>query len=250
MPLEKDSVKSSLYASGTVSSCNTNESMHDKIFAIQANIYNVSQTHYFKGWYGGGFTLGNYKVSRVDDLNYPDFDVNAIDSLAGNKFFGTLNLDFGGAIVLPFRRGGEWRVLEFTTSLQNEFGSYLQFRKTLQNNSIKVNGNVPHSFLATIGFGTEFTFKIRNGSLGFKDQYNILLGKDYSHIDPIDYSIVNNYPPEGYKYMSFEYQLTLKNYTGFFQQNMGPTVASFQVGLNYRINSRPLKRKININTVQ
>ena len=245
MPLQRDSIKSALYINSAFTIGGANQGLRDNVYSLQSNIYRAHQFSAFKAWYGAGFTLGNYNVNSIDfirDYDYDGIDTAAINRMAGNKFFGSTNLNAGFTIVLPLGKAGEWRLLSVTGSLQNEFGDYLHFRNNLKNDSIKTSGFARSAVLATVGFSNEIVFRTRTGAFSIHSQYTLLAGKDYKdiyHLTTPDYST------ERYGYFSHTYALTVNNVTGYIQSNIGQRMFNFQTGFNYLFASRSKKAKSN-----
>lgn len=238
MPLQKDTVKSALYLNSALTYGGTNEDVRDVVYSLQTNIYNVHRFSFFKAWYGAGITLGNYKVHSYSSATYANFDVAAVNRLAGNKFFGSTNFNGGLVIVIPMKSGSEFRVAGVSASLQNEFGDYLRFRKTLEEDTIKITGLAANRALGTIGISSEVALKTKSGAFSIQYAWNILTGKNYSNTD-----YLNIAPKKRYSYLSGTLALTVNNITGYLQSNLGTRLLNLQTGVNYRINYGSKKRK-------
>src|SRR3954452_15507123 len=122
LPLISDSVKTSLYANGAITLTGTNQNLHDDVYAFQGNIYNAHQFGRWKAWYGTGLTSGIYHLRAfpLGQVINPNFDTGYINAHAGSYFFGSYNLNGGILYALPLLGGSEWRILQFSPSVQKE----------------------------------------------------------------------------------------------------------------------------------
>ncbi len=172
LPLKKDSVKSCIYYNGTITASAVNQIAEDKVLSLQQNIYNAHQFSAFKAWYGAGFTLGNYKVSKVYERSFfpVTTDTFALNKRAGNKFFGSADLNAGMALTFQLSKGSEWRILSVAGSLQKEFGSYYHFRQSLIKDSVKISGVVKSSWFLLLSTATEIAIKTSTGSFNIKEE--------------------------------------------------------------------------------
>lgn len=231
-PLQKSNEQSALYANGAFSIGNANDALRDNQYAFQGNIYNVHQFSLFKAWYGGGLSLGSYEVTSSHML----IDNRGNKNLEGWKFFGTGNIEGGATVVMPFGNGGEWRVLGISGNLYNEFGKYHSFRNSLNPDS--VSGVATSRTLGSLGFSTEIVGKLRNGSVGWTLQANMMLGSQYKDTE----FGKNPYNKERYSYVSNTVQLTLNELTYYAQANIGVRLLNCQMGVNYKILSSRKKQ--------
>lgn len=239
LPMKAEGAKRQLYANGAFTMGSTNEDSRDQFYNLQGNVYNAHQFGAFKAWYGGGITLGNYRIKKFDSATYnPLFDSAYINNNAGNKSFGSTNLNAGVVVTIPISNQIEWRILGVSASLQNEFGKYLSFRQNIKNNNIEVTGIAPNSLLGTVGLSSELAFGFTEGSFCIKSQVNYLLGKNYKDI----YHGTNpGASVKRYAYLSGNAALTVKDITGFAQINIGERMMNFQTGINYRISKKSKK---------
>lgn len=230
-PLQNGDEKSAFYANGSFTTGLANEYLRDAQYSFQANAYNVHQFSLFKGWYGGGLSLGSYEVGYSSLLiNYAgERNIN------GKKFYGTANLEGGMSFVWPFRYG-EWRVIGVSGNLYNEFGNYLSFRKSVNKDS--VSGVATSATLGSLGFSSEFVGKLRRGEIGYAIQYNTMLGPQYSDLD-FGKGATNaaGYHRQRYGYFATTFHVTINRATYYTQANVGNRILSFQCGINYKISS-------------
>ncbi|MEO8711866.1 MAG: hypothetical protein ABI405_07055 [Parafilimonas sp.] len=226
-PMQTDSTKNTWYLN-TAFSPGYNNNSYDYTFAGQANIYRANTFNHFNIYYGSGITLGNYNA----DLYYSSKRYNNPNLTSStDHFFGSLNVNGGLNFVIPFNQTGEWRVLGLHTSLQQEFGGYLNFRKGFNPDS--VDGVAKSSFLNTVGLSSELAFNLpRNIKLGGFLQYNFLIGTEYKDIyfgENLEAGITR------YQYISLGFFMGFKRYMFFIQSNNGDQMFSASFGMNYRL---------------
>ena len=142
VPLASDTTKSAFYVNGTFLTGGANHNFRDGTNGFTGAIYRSHQFGNFNGYYGLTTTLGDYNIKKYDTAHYrpgslnnyfynSNLDAVAINSMAGHKFFGGVGGIGGISLVLPFKRGGEWRVIQVEGNWQREFGDYLTFRTKL-----------------------------------------------------------------------------------------------------------------------
>lgn len=233
LPGQNDSVKSSLYLNGSLSLGATNFNLRDNVTSFQVNLYNANTFKNFNIWYGGGLTLGNYRVVRIEDSSFVSYE--AINAMAGRKFFGAFNGNAGAAFTIKTGNLGEWRILGAQASLNQEFGDYFNFRQQILKDSVRVNGIAAGKTLGTIGLSTEMLFNANPGNIGIQLQYNTITGKDYKYDNNNRYNSI--YPPSGqrYGYWSSTFSYTNNNTSCYLQGNLGTRLMNFQIGLNQRL---------------
>jgi len=181
IPLRSDSLKSAFYVNSAIFTGSANDYGHDDMFAFQTSLSAGHNFGYFQAYYGAGITLGNYRVNTFDSFGISrSVDYKIINQYAGSKFFGTTGIEAGFNLVIPLGIS-EWRVLGIETSMQQEFGQYLQFRKQLPDSAATLV--VRNSFLTTLGGYSEITAKTNHGSVGFKIAIGTLLGSAYHHLN-------------------------------------------------------------------
>jgi hypothetical protein len=199
--------------------------------------------------YGLNLSLGTYSVNRWDSSYYNyqipatltglytspanPFNARVINQYSGSKFFG--GTGFNGQIngVVPIRRGdrsGEWRFLGIETSLQHEFGDYLQFRKQLPDSAATLIAK--SNFFGTLGLYTELVGKTRQGNFGFRFAAGLILGSSYNGLNIYDNSS-DRYLR--YNYTTFTFHYTWMKYTGYVQTNSATKAFGVHFGMNYRI---------------
>ncbi|HVX26884.1 MAG TPA: hypothetical protein VHB70_11110, partial [Parafilimonas sp.] len=111
LPLKKDSLKRSLYMNGSILAGGANDRTRDAQYALNANLYEANTFNWIRLWYGGGLTMGNYSVKPYDSIEVSAPFAAYINSVAGGKFFGSLNQNAGVAFAIPLGRRSEWRIL-------------------------------------------------------------------------------------------------------------------------------------------
>lgn len=231
LPLKSDSFKAATYASAVFTGGSANDRWRDGVLAFQASLHRGHQFGNFQAYYGAGFSLGSYHVARYDGYDYyyqrPD---SLIHIPRTNQFFGSYGFNGGMNLVKSFANNrGEWRIIGFETSVQNEFGDYQRFRKGLPDSAINIIAK--YSLTATLGVTTEFIRKTRHGtSIGYKIALGgSLISKkkyvgDESNMDPF--------------YFSHTLHVTKGRWTGFGQLNFGLYTGSFQCGINYKLGGK------------
>ncbi len=243
IPLKADSLKSAFYINGAYFGGLANEGGRDAVRTFHTEIAGAHNIGSFQGWYGLGLSLGNYSVTRWDSSFYnylghspsssartaTPFDAKIIDQNAGNKFFGGTGFSGGINGVLPTNRS-EWRFLGIETSLEREFGDYLQFRKQLPDSAATLIER--SNFFGTLGFYTELLGKTRQGNFGFRFATGIILGRSYNNLNIYDNQSKHNLR---YSYTNFTFHYTLLRYTGYWQLDFATKASGSHFGLNYRI---------------
>lgn len=238
IPLQKENIPVANYASLNFMAGGVNDTWHDDTYSFTGAFHRSHNFSILQAYYGGNIVLGNYRVRSYDPVdplsNYNSraFNDSAINTYAGNKFFGAWGVAGGINAVVPLgRRGGEWRVLGTELSFNSEFGEYLHFRRKLPAGAANIVDR--KSAYCTVGFFTELIARFRDGnSLGYKwalvtstrklrdDQYAVYYDP-YLGFLPI--------------YFSQTYHLTLRNTTLYVQWNMGSYAANLQTGFNIRL---------------
>jgi len=181
----------------------------------------------FHLYYGGNVSGGIYNVSSS---NFDELTMNGapINQYSGSKFFGGYGFNGGFNVLVPLSNGGEWRVIGMEGSAQNEFGEYLNFRKSISDSIASiVNKN---SWTGTVGVTSEIIAKRRSGAaFGYKLGIGVGLNtirNYYSHYT------------ESPVYVSNTLHFTKDNITAFWQINLGSYAGSFQMGINYRLGKK------------
>jgi len=225
IPLKSDSLKGATYVNANLTAGSANFDLNDNVFCFNTGLDRSFNFGNFQAYCSGNLSLGNYQLRESPYDNYQPSDT------ANNKFFG--GYGFNGAInvVLPFDDGGEWRIIGLETSLQNEFGNYLQFRKNfLDPNALIVQTS---NWINTLGVYTEFAWPARhNGSFGFK------IASGGTFVSPQHYYGTDSYHRPGY--FTITYRLTKNRTTGFLEWATGTYATNLQLGVNYRLSN--LKR--------
>jgi hypothetical protein len=229
IPPHRDSTKSAFYAAMSFGEGISNYMSRDHLFLFNGNIHRGQNFGHFQAYYGAGLSLGNYHVSNYS-LGYvignPIRDTTINYNTASDQSFGAIGVNGGINYVIPLPRGGEWRAIGIETSLQKEFGSYLNFRKSMVDSNFDILAT--YSLTKTIGLSTEFIWVRKSGTeLGYK----MALGGTIVNS--------NNYLGDNRgdvpMYFSHTFHMTKGNITGYCQINFGDHTDSFQFGVNYRL---------------
>jgi hypothetical protein len=221
--LKSDSVKSSTYINGIVTLGGANQDGRDNVYSFNGNISRSNNLGHFQSYYELGITLGDYVIQQFSETNLtiPPTD----------NFFGAIGFNGGINLVVPIgNNGGEWRVIGVETSLQNEFGNYLSYRKSIKD-STNYGLIETSNWTTTIGGYSEIVWKLKNtNQVGYKISCGTALQNSNSyygyqpHINPV--------------YLLNTFHVTRKKVTGFAQLNISTHAASVQLGVNYRIGKR------------
>jgi hypothetical protein len=240
IPLKSDSIRSAYYANLVYSIGSANDKGFDQVSVAQISIHRGQNFGIFQAYYGGNLSLGTYKVSEFYNSHYRigggwfspiAIPYDTIYHIAGNRqFFGGYGVSGGINLVIKSPRG-EWRALGLETSIQNEFGNYSDFRKSLPDSAANIIFR--KTLAATIGLYTDMIWKSRHNVIyGFKFAGGIMINpvNNYSrteadHIFPLTY-------------VSTTFHMTKDHYTGFTQINLGTYADNFQLGLSYRLGKK------------
>ena len=231
MPMSKDSVKSATYISGALSAGGSNDYFNDEVFSFNGYFHRSHNFDKLQAWYGANLSLGSYNVDRDGYYFNPNY-TNSVYG-GGTKFFGGVGVSGGMNLVVPMGTRHEWRVIGIESTLQNEYGSYLNFRKNLPDSA--ANAIAKNRIFATAGLTTEFVFRRRSGTtLGYK----VAIGSSLQQ-GTRTYFDYNNYGGSiAPMYVSNTFQITRKSVTGFGQLNFGDYAANFQMGITYRLGGK------------
>jgi hypothetical protein len=111
------------------------------------------------------------------------------------------------------------------TSLQYEFGDYLNFRKSLKDSAVDILA-ISHG-TKTLGIFTEFIRRSKKGAeFGYKLSFGTSLVSSATYLGDSS----RNSP----LYFCNSFHLTKERITGFIQFNIGMHCESFQMGVSFR----------------
>ena len=230
IPLKSDSLKLATYASALVTIGGSN-SLNDLLFSFHGNIHKSHNWGIVQGYYGAGIALGSYRF--YENLPYSNFSLNRVTP----KYFGAYGINGGLNLVLNFNTF-EWRAIGLETSVVNEFGKYLSFRKSQADSNLSVLET--NGLLRSLGGTTEFLWKRKSGMVV---GYKIAIGGFF--IPDHNFRGMENFQKP--LYFSNSIHLTKGNLTGFWQFNFGSYNNTFQMGVNYQLRKRTLKNSIGHN---
>jgi hypothetical protein len=151
------------------------------------------------------------------------------------KFFGSYGFS-GGLNIVKSSDRHEWRVLGIETTLQNEFGSYADFRKSLPDSAANVIFR--KTLTATIGLYTDMIWKSRHQRVyGFKFSGGFMLNSrnNYSQVITDIKATKDIFP---LTYFSPCFHATIEKVTGFIQLNFGSYADGFQMGFSYKLGKK------------
>jgi hypothetical protein len=225
IPLQTDSVKKATYFSGVVSFGSTTAS-NDFFYSFQATTHRSLNLGIIQAYYGAGFSAGSYHFDQFNSSIYPGINFQRLSP----KFFGAYGVNAGMNIVFNFG-SFEWRALGVEGLAYNEFGQFLNFRKSAPDSTASVRET--NSMTKSIGGTTEFLWKRKRGIVfGYKMAVGgfIIASKNFLGIE--------NY--ERPMYFSNTMHLTKGNVTAFWQLNFGSYISAFQMGVNYRLGKQKI----------
>jgi hypothetical protein len=232
VPLRSDSLPSAWFVNGTFFSGSSNEQGNgDRVLDFHTNIYRTNNIGFLELYYGLDFTLGDYSVSKYDStgnsytVNYQD-----INKIAGNKFFAGIGLNGGFDFAIPLGRS-EWRIIGLEISGHNEFGNYLKFRNQIPDSAVTFILRDPS--LVTISWTSEFAFKAKYGSWGFKLTNGKVLNAAYKQVYQSLYQESHSYYNS-----SFVFEFTNERFTAYIMDTASPLTLGILFGLNYRITKK------------
>jgi hypothetical protein len=242
IPLKSDSMKTASYGNMAIFSGigNSVKIFGDHVYAFQSSFHRSHNLGNFQAYYGTGFALGSYDVTEYYRVHYATGTYNPFPTdtsyhiPSSNKFFGAYGFNGGLNFVHAFKkRKGEWR-LGVETSLHNEFGKYLGFRRSLPDTAVSLLAT--YEWTKTIGGYMEWLWKRRRSGkiFGFKISggTSIISSNTYKGIE-------NSNSPF---YFSGTFHVTNKNITWFSQLNSGLNTFTFQTGLNLQLGKKTKKR--------
>jgi hypothetical protein len=234
IPLASDSISSSTYINGQLGAGNANDGLSDGVFNFQLNAYRTHQlSRRVQAYYGTGVQTGTYQVESFKNETrvFSSFLDTARINAAGTKAYGSLGIHGGLNFIVPFGGGHEWRI-GMQSAVHKEFGSYLQFRKSLPADS--VDGVVKSSILGAASLQTELAFRMRTGDFCIKGEFGWLLGNGYR-----DAGFGKAYPTRGrFSYFAFTLQRGFDRTGIYMQLTPGNNALFFQTGVNYRLQGR------------
>ncbi len=232
-PLQSDSIQDATYGNILLDAGGANSHFHDEIVIFRPSVYRSHARENCQFYYGTNLTLGNYSVNKYDTNFTTGSSPNGkiINQHAGSKFFGGLGLNLGVNYTIPFRTRHEMR-FGTESSFHYEFGDYLNFRRIVPDSAVTRIHRQRH-FL-TLGVFTEFAFKHRNGSVGFKIALGTPVGKNYINTKT---TTVNSNELFPFIYISPAFQYTNDRWTGSIQLIGSAKAFHFQTGINYRLKS-------------
>ena len=234
IPLKTDSIRSATYLSSNIALGSANFTQNG-VKSITINLHRSQTFNFFQAHYGLDFSIGRYHVTReFPRLNsiYDTAIINEINKNSGAKFFGGYGFEGGLNIVVPIKKNGsEWRILGIETSMQNEFGEYLKFRRNLTDSAAQEN--MKSSFFPTIGITTEIITKTRKGSFGYKIAIGTSLKKEDQNKIGLSGILTSNSDNPFYFVQTIHW--TENKWTTFFQVNFATYCAFLQGGFNYKL---------------
>jgi hypothetical protein len=226
LPRQCDSNQHAWYAAGNIVAGNANAGQVDKTFYAAAHLYKAFKAgKYIQSYIGANVNAGSYKVQQNDNAVF----IRPYNSFLNNSGFGKKNfsgvgINAGVHATISIDKFAEWRIIGLETSLQQEFGDYLAFRKNLSDTSAKIIAR--SSFYSTLGFTSELIVGDAKQYLSLRTAAGTSLNR-YKN----KYNIYTLQPLYFSNSMAYTYQqLTL-----YIQLNIGSRAKSFQSGINVKL---------------
>jgi len=220
IPLRSDSVKSAIYTNGNIT-IGSAEDGRDNVYAFNGNINRSNTFGSFQAYYGIGFTIGDYTIQKLS--------LTSITIPPTDNYFGAYGFSGGINVVVPFGdKGSEWRIVGIETSIQNEFGDYLQFRKS----NVDAKTIESDNWTKTIGGYSEIVWNLQDG---YQFGYKLACGESLV--------AANNYGSYAVPfYVANTFHFARENVIAFAQINIGTYANSLQLGIDYRISKKRRKK--------
>jgi hypothetical protein len=225
IPLQADSLKTATYFSGIVSFGGTTAS-NDFFYSFQASMHRSYNLGIIQAYYGAGLSAGSYHFDQFYSSMYPGPSYQRMSP----KFFGSYGLNAGVNLVFNFG-AFEWRALGVEGLAYNEFGEFLNVRKSAPDSITSVRET--NSMTKSLGGTTEFLWKRKRGTVF---GYKMAVGGFF--VASKNFLGIENY--ERPMYFSNTMHLTKGNVTAFWQLNFGSYISAFQMGVNYRLEKRKI----------
>jgi hypothetical protein len=222
IPVRADSIKSAIYANIHYTVGHANFNSRDDMYDFQGSLSRSHNFGYIQAYYAANITIGNYGVHDYTNtyISYPQTD----------RYFGAYGFNGGVNFVAPLdKKGSEFRV-GIETSLQKEFGDYLNFRKSLPDSSIDILDK--ESFVKTVGIYFDFIRKARKS--GNEIGYKLGFGNSY----PSEGTFTGDDSRVSPAYVSNTFHFAKDRFNGFTQLNIGTKAYSFQIGAGYRLSKK------------
>jgi hypothetical protein len=244
LPQTIDSAHTAVYVQAAFLDGGANQERTDHVDAFRTAISVAHHTGILQAYYGGDLTLGAYRTGIWDTghvglfgpVTLPPGNANYLNSQAGARFFGSAGFN-GGANLVWGMKHSEWRYIGIETSLHQEFGDYLTFRRKLPDTAATLI--IRNPFFATLGFSTEIVKRVRHGARhgewGFRLASGWALGDRYGNSGIYDNESKRTLV---YGYTSFSFHYTYERYTGYLQLTGATQARSLNLGFYYRL-TRP-----------
>ncbi|HEY8734468.1 MAG TPA: hypothetical protein VIL90_07890 [Puia sp.] len=147
IPLHTDSNKTAIYVNAGYSIGSANDRGFDQVSVGQLSIHRSNNFGIFQAYYGVNLSLGACNVAEFYNSHYRyvggwfssvPVPYDTIYHIPGKgEFFGSYGIMGGINLVFDGHRG-EWRAIGIETAIQNEFGNYLEFRKSLPDTAANI----------------------------------------------------------------------------------------------------------------
>lgn len=232
-PLKSENKPFAVYANAAVATGSANEKFRDQVTAFLGAFHAAHQFGNFQAFYGSQLTLGSYYIKPyAPQIGTPPYynshlDETLINPHAGKNSFGALGFSGGINYLVPFARGGEWRVLGVEASWNNQWGEYQDFREELPTRAANLLD--PSKSFTTVAFSSDVIAKTKGGSIGYK------LALGYRTGSLTRYDMTGNPSKITPGFFSNTLHYAYERYAGYAQINFGYSASSFQFGLSYRL---------------
>lgn len=239
LPQTIDSAHTAVYAHAAFLNGGANQDRTDGVKAFRTSVTVAHHSGILQAYYGADLTLGTYHLGKWDTFYkvpllraIPPANMAFLNSQSGNRSFGGVGFKGGANLVWSFPRW-EWRYIGMETSMHQEFGEYLSFRKKLPDTAATLN--IRNPFFATLGFSTEIVRRTWHGEWGFRFATGWALGDAYRNTEVYDFESGKKLK---YWYGNFSFHYTYERYTGYLQLNGATQARSLNIGVHYRF-TRP-----------
>ncbi len=242
IPLHSDSTRSAIYINGGYSIGNANYWGYDQVSVGQFGIQRSNNFGIFQAYYSANINLGAYNIADFYNCHYqytgglfstiPVVEDTIYHIHDQGKFFGSYGAS-GGINIVNASGKHEWRALGIEATIQNEFGNYSDFRKSLPDSAANVI--FKKTLTATMGLYTDIIWKSRHQMVfGLKFSGGFILNSKSNYSQMItDVKATTNIFP--LTYFSPCFHVTRDKITGFVQLNFGSYADGLQAGFSYRL---------------
>ena len=209
-PASFDSVKSATYISGGFNGY-TAGNINDILTSGQINLSEGYVFNHFNLAYGAFGVVGDYNNGTISKGS-PNYFTDKFFGAAGGRISGNFFNNSGRT---------DWRVIGFEAAYSHEFGSYANFRQTVQ--SVSDYSVDPRTDLFTVGLTSEVLFHNVNNP-DFQNGIRIFVGTTFGRSEYGDSYFINAIATQGAITNIFpkaSYFIKIKKYFGSIEVGEG-----------------------------